>query len=139
MINTIWKVATFGESHGAGVGCVIDGVPPRLSLSSADVQRQLDRRRPGARPLQSARREQDRVEIVSGVEVDNKRKHNQCDSALTFTLLHCPFPLCSHVHSAPLKLRSPRVAALHLRVRVCCVWGVGLLADLSANLACRLE
>jgi len=62
-----FRVTTFGESHGPAVGCVIDGCPPRLSLSVSDIQPLLDRRRPGASPLTSARDEADSVEILSGV------------------------------------------------------------------------
>jgi chorismate synthase len=60
-------VSTFGESHGPGVGVVVDGVPPGLALSAEDVQRDLDRRRPGQSAVTTARRESDRAEILSGV------------------------------------------------------------------------
>ena len=62
-----FAVTTFGESHGPAVGTVIDGCPARLELSPADIQPLLDRRRPGASPLSSARNEADMVEILSGV------------------------------------------------------------------------
>ncbi len=62
-----FRVTTFGESHGPAVGCVIDGCPARLALSASDIQPLLDRRRPGASPLTSARDEADSVEILSGV------------------------------------------------------------------------
>ena len=61
------RVTTWGESHGSAIGCVIDGVPPRLSLSEADIQIWLDRRRPGASRFTSQRREPDLVRIASGV------------------------------------------------------------------------
>ncbi len=63
----IFRIATFGESHGGGVGVVVDGCPPRLALSAADIQRDLDRRRPGQSRLTTPRQEADRVEILSGV------------------------------------------------------------------------
>ena len=63
----LFRVTTFGESHGPAVGCVVEGCPPGLALSAAEVQAELDRRRPGASPLASPRREADRVEILSGV------------------------------------------------------------------------
>ena len=69
-MNTIgsnFRVTTFGESHGAAVGCVIDGCPARLPLALSDIQPLLDRRRPGTSPLVSARSEEDKVEILSGV------------------------------------------------------------------------
>lgn len=63
----LFRIATFGESHGGGVGVVIDGCPPRLELSEADIQRELDRRRPGQSELVTQRKESDRCRIVSGV------------------------------------------------------------------------
>jgi chorismate synthase len=62
-----FRVTTFGESHGKALGCVIDGCPPGIALSEADIQPQLDRRRPGTSPLTSSRGEADRVEILSGI------------------------------------------------------------------------
>jgi chorismate synthase len=64
----LFRVTTFGESHSRAVGVVIDGCPPQLDLSEADIQPQLDRRRPGQNELSSARRETDTVSIVAGVE-----------------------------------------------------------------------
>lgn len=61
------RVVTFGESHGPAVGAVIDGCPPRLALDVEDVQRDLDRRRPGQSRLTTQRQEQDRAEILSGI------------------------------------------------------------------------
>lgn len=66
--GTLFIVTTFGESHGKGVGAVVDGCPPRLALSEADIQPQLDRRRPGQSVLTTARDEVDTVSILSGVE-----------------------------------------------------------------------
>ena len=63
----IFRVTTWGESHGPAVGVVIDGVPAGMPLSEADIQCELDRRRPGQSILASPRREKDRVEILSGV------------------------------------------------------------------------
>ena len=65
--GTLFRVTTFGESHGGGVGVVIDGCPPRLELSEADIQPDLDRRRPGQSRLVTQRDETDTVEILSGV------------------------------------------------------------------------
>jgi chorismate synthase len=62
-----FRVTTFGESHGPAVGAVVDGCPPRVAVSVEDVQRELDRRRPGQSRLTTQRREPDRVEILSGV------------------------------------------------------------------------
>jgi chorismate synthase len=62
-----FRVTTFGESHGGGVGVVVDGCPPRLPLSPEEVQRDLDRRRPGQSRLTTPRQEADRVEILSGL------------------------------------------------------------------------
>ncbi len=63
----IFKVTTFGESHGGGVGCVIDGCPPGLEISAEDVQKDLDRRKPGQSKITSPRKEEDKIEILSGV------------------------------------------------------------------------
>ena len=63
----LFRVTTWGESHGPAIGCVIDGVPPRLALAEAEIQAQLDRRRPGGSRFVSQRREPDRVRILSGV------------------------------------------------------------------------
>lgn len=63
----IFRVTTFGESHGPAIGAVIDGVPPRLSLDLEALQAQLDRRRPGQAPTSSARQEPDRVQVLSGL------------------------------------------------------------------------
>ena len=63
----LFRITTFGESHGGGVGVVVDGCPPRLELSEADIQPDLDRRRPGQSRLVTQRDEADRVEILSGV------------------------------------------------------------------------
>ena len=67
-IGTIFKVSTFGESHGKGVGAIVDGVPPGMELTEADIQPQLDRRRPGQSIVTTDRKEQDAVSILSGVE-----------------------------------------------------------------------
>lgn len=63
-----FRVTTFGESHGAAVGAVIDGCPPLLRLCEADIQPQLNRRRPGQSRVTTARKEGDRVAILSGTE-----------------------------------------------------------------------
>jgi len=68
--NTLGKlfcVTSFGESHGPALGCVVDGCPPGLALTAADIQLQLDRRRPGTSRHVTQRREPDTVEILSGV------------------------------------------------------------------------
>jgi len=65
--GTLFRISTFGESHGGAVGVVVDGCPPRLALDVADVQRDLDRRRPGQSRFTTPRQEEDRVEIVSGL------------------------------------------------------------------------
>lgn len=66
--GTIFKVTTFGESHCKGVGCIVEGVPPRMLLTEADVQPQLTRRRPGQSAITTPRNEADKVTILSGCE-----------------------------------------------------------------------
>jgi chorismate synthase len=70
MANTfghLFRITTWGESHGGGVGVVVDGCPPRLALSEADIQPDLDRRRPGQSRIVTPRKESDTVQILSGV------------------------------------------------------------------------
>ena len=66
-LGRLFSVTNFGESHGPALGCVVDGCPPGLPLSEADIQPDLDRRRPGTSRHTTGRREADRVEILSGV------------------------------------------------------------------------
>jgi chorismate synthase len=65
--GTLFRFTTFGESHGPAIGCVIDGVPPRVPLAEADIQPYLDKRRPGSSRHVTQRREADAVRILSGV------------------------------------------------------------------------
>ena len=66
-IGKLFKVTTFGESHGRGIGCIVDGCPPNLELTEADLQPDLDRRKPGQSKFTTQRREPDEVQIFSGV------------------------------------------------------------------------
>lgn len=66
-IGTLFTVTSFGESHGPAIGCVVDGCPPGLEISEADIQAELDRRKPGTSRHVTQRREPDTVEILSGV------------------------------------------------------------------------
>ena len=66
-IGEAFRLTTFGESHGPVLGCIIDGCPPGLTLSTADIQPDMDRRRPGQSRVTTQRREADEVDIVSGV------------------------------------------------------------------------
>ena len=65
--GTLFQISTWGESHGPTVGVVVDGCPPRLPLTAAEIQVELDRRRPGQSAITTQRRESDEVEILSGV------------------------------------------------------------------------
>ena len=65
--GTLFTVTSFGESHGPAIGCVVDGCPPGLALCEADIQAELDRRKPGTSRHVTQRREPDSVEILSGV------------------------------------------------------------------------
>ena len=66
----LFRVTTFGESHGPAIGCVVDGCPPLLALDAADIQADLDRRRPGTSRFTTQRREPDIARILSGVTID---------------------------------------------------------------------
>jgi chorismate synthase len=66
-IGKVFTVTTFGESHGPAIGCIVDGCPPGLELSEADLQHDLDRRKPGTSRHTTQRREEDQVQILSGV------------------------------------------------------------------------
>ena len=70
----MFRVTTFGESHGPALGCVIDGCPPGIALTEADIQGDLDRRRPGQSKFVTQRKEPDRVRILSGVFQDERMK-----------------------------------------------------------------
>jgi len=63
----LFRITTFGESHGGGVGVVIDGCPPKLEISTEEIQTELDRRRPGQSKIATPRKEADRCEILSGI------------------------------------------------------------------------
>ncbi len=71
----LFRVTTFGESHGPALGCVVDGCPPGIALTEADIQRDLDRRRPGQSKFVTQRKEPDTVKILSGVFQDERMKH----------------------------------------------------------------
>jgi len=70
----MFRVTTFGESHGPALGCVVDGCPPGIPLTEADIQGDLDRRRPGQSKFVSQRKEPDTVKILSGVFQDERMK-----------------------------------------------------------------
>lgn len=67
----LFRVTTFGESHGVALGCVVDGCPPRIPLTAEDIQADLDRRKPGTSRFTTQRREPDEVKILSGVMTDD--------------------------------------------------------------------
>ena len=66
-IGNLFKISTFGESHGGGVGVIVDGCPPRLEIDIEEIQKELDRRKPGQSKITTPRKELDQVEILSGV------------------------------------------------------------------------
>src|SRR6202012_4462309 len=70
----MFRVTTFGESHGPAIGCVVDGCPPGIPLVEAAIQADLDRRRPGTSKFVPQRREPDQVRILSGVFQDERMK-----------------------------------------------------------------
>ncbi len=66
----LFRVTTWGESHGPAIGCVVDGCPPRIAVSEAEIQTYMDKRRPGQSRFTTQRRESDTVKILSGVFAD---------------------------------------------------------------------
>ncbi|MCA0316988.1 MAG: chorismate synthase [Proteobacteria bacterium] len=68
----LFRVTTFGESHGVALGCVVDGCPPRIPLTAEDIQADLDRRKPGTSRFTTQRREPDEVKILSGVMTNDE-------------------------------------------------------------------
>ena len=67
IFGKVFQVATFGESHGVGLGAGVDGMPSGIEICESDIQKELDRRRPGQSKVTTARNEGDKVEILSGV------------------------------------------------------------------------
>jgi len=82
----LFRFTSFGESHGAAIGCVVDGCPPRVPLDVADIQRELDRRRPGQSRFTTQRQEPDAVKIMSGVFTD-ERTGQQVTTGTPITLV----------------------------------------------------
>ena len=85
-IGHLFRVTTFGESHGPAIGCIIDGCPPGIALSESDIQADLDRRRPGTSRFVTQRREPDQVRILSGVFGD-ERMAQACTTGTPIALL----------------------------------------------------
>lgn len=73
--GTLFKVTTWGESHGTGIGAVIDGCPPGISLDLKRLQMAMDRRKPGQGGASSPRKEPDKLEILSGIFIENEGEH----------------------------------------------------------------
>ena len=63
----LFRITTFGESHGGAVGCVVDGCPPGIAITEAEIQKEMDRRKPGQSKITTPRKEADRIHILSGV------------------------------------------------------------------------
>lgn len=97
----IFRITTFGESHGGAVGVVVDGCPPGLAISTADIQAQLDRRKPGQSDITTPRKEEDTIHILSGVFEGvttellsfSSRTTKTCALRITITLSGCFAPL----------------------------------------------
>ena len=83
----VFRVTTFGESHGAAIGCVVDGCPPQIPLTAADIQRDLDRRRPGQSRFTTQRREPDEVKILSGVFEDASGRQVTTGTPIAFSYI----------------------------------------------------
>ncbi len=83
----LFRVTTFGESHGPALGCVVDGCPPLIPLEAADIQAELDRRKPGQSRFTTQRREPDEVRILSGVFADDRTGGQQLTTGTPIALL----------------------------------------------------
>jgi chorismate synthase len=83
----LFRVTTFGESHGPAIGCVVDGCPPLIPLTEADIQRHLDRRRPGQSRFTTQRQEPDTVKILSGVFADAASGNRQLTTGTPIALV----------------------------------------------------
>jgi chorismate synthase len=83
----LFRVTTFGESHGPALGCVVDGCPPGLALEAEDIQAELDRRKPGQSRFTTQRREPDQVRILSGVFADDRTEGRQLTTGTPIALL----------------------------------------------------
>src|SRR6185312_3729163 len=68
----LFRITTWGESHGPAIGCVVDGCPPGIKLTEADIQPWMDKRRPGTSRFVTQRQEEDKVKILSGVFADDR-------------------------------------------------------------------
>ncbi|KKW10700.1 MAG: Chorismate synthase [Parcubacteria group bacterium GW2011_GWA2_49_9] len=67
LFGQLFRITSFGESHGGAVGCVVDGCPPGIEISEADIQKEMDRRKPGQSKITTPRKEEDKISILSGV------------------------------------------------------------------------
>jgi chorismate synthase len=83
----LFRVTTFGESHGVALGCVVDGCPPGLPLEAEDIQAELDRRKPGQSRFTTQRREPDQVKILSGVFSDDRTDGRQLTTGTPIALM----------------------------------------------------
>ncbi|SFG49193.1 chorismate synthase [Methylobacterium gossipiicola] len=82
----LFRVTTFGESHGVALGCVVDGCPPGIPVTAADIQAELDRRKPGQSRFTTQRREPDQVRILSGVFSDDRTGDRQLTTGTPIAL-----------------------------------------------------
>ena len=125
--GTLFRVTNFGESHGPAIGCVIDGCPPGMALSEADIQPDLDRRRPGTSRHVTQRNEPDTVEILSGVyegvttgtpiclliRNTDQRSNDYGNILDTFRPGHADYTYWQQVRPARSARRRPRIGAPH--------------------------
>jgi len=130
-LGTLFTVTNFGESHGPAIGCVIDGCPPGMELSEADIQIELDRRKPGTSRHVTQRQEADQVEILSGVfegkttgtpialliRNTDQRSKDYGNIAETFRPGHADYSYWQKYG-----IRDPRGGGLRSRSCRCCRW-----------------
>ena len=135
--GTMFRVTTFGESHGKGVGCIVDGVPPRLEISESEIQVEMDRRKPGQSIITTPRKEEDIAEILSGVfnGVTLGSPIAVVVRGRSLTHLACP----SRLTHLACRRSAPRTSAAATTVK--CRWPIGhrtLTLPTTSNMASEL-
>ena len=115
----LFRFTTWGESHGPSIGCVVDGAPPRIELNENDIQKFLDKRKPGQSKFTSPRKESDEIKILSGIiEEDGKKLTTGTPISLLIENIDFPcFPISQLI--IPVSDNLPIVATRYAIIRDC--------------------